>query len=241
MTKRNQRAYDKWAATYDSDPNPHTLLEHSWVVRAVAAHRGDVILDAACGTGRYAEEFLSKTRHVTGLDFSREMLALAKRKCPQARFIRGDITRNLPFAANRFDKINCAQTLKHIRRLGPVLKEFHRILKPGGTFTFSVTHPDMNWEGYEGEVRPSFVLAAESDIHHHRFCDYLEAIESAGFRIAAIKQVPVSEKIRHLLTKKSFKKVKGRYQIVIFSLQKDKRELSNRTRPFSVRPLRGRH
>lgn len=213
-------AYNQWAASYDSDPNPHTLLEHSWVVKAVNAQKDDIILDAACGTGRYTKEFVSKSRRVTGLDFSPPMLAIARNQCAGARFIKGDITRELQFPSNHYDKINCAQALKHIRRLSPVMKEFFRILKPAGTFTFSVTHPDMNWEGYRIVVRPSFTLAEQSDIYQHRFCDYFEAIESAGFQTLSISQVPISGKIKHLLTNESFRKVKGRYQIVIFTLVK---------------------
>lgn len=111
---------------------------------------------------------------------------------------------------------NCAQTLKHLPDLTSPLTEFARVVKPSGTITFSVTHPEMNWEDYEMFCRSSFNLAAESDIHHHRFWQYFEAIERVGLRLSAFRQVPVCDKIRKYLTSESYQKVRGRYQIALF-------------------------
>ncbi len=98
--------------------------------------------------------------------------------------------------------------------------EFARILRAGGRFVFSVTHPDMTWDGYEMRDRPEFLLPDHADIFHHRFSDYLAAIDSAPFAINEIKQLAVSEKIRTLLTEESYEVVKGRFQIVVFRLRK---------------------
>ena len=93
-------------------------------------------------------------------------------------------------------------------------------MKPSGTITFSVTHPEMDWEGYEMSCRVSFYLAGESDIHHHRFWQYFEAMDRAGLRLSAFRQVPVTDKIRKYLTSESFQRVRGRYQIAIFQATK---------------------
>jgi len=44
--------YDKWAATYDRDPNPLIALEESVVLELVGDVRGKQVLDLGCGTGR---------------------------------------------------------------------------------------------------------------------------------------------------------------------------------------------
>jgi hypothetical protein len=62
----------------------------------------------------------------------------------------------------------------------------------------------------------AFNLPAESDIHHHRFWQYFEAIDRAGLRLSAFRQVPVGDKITKYLTAESYQKVRGRYQIAIF-------------------------
>ncbi len=220
VTDRTQSAYDRWSGNYDHDPNPQTALEQTTVVELVSPSRGDRILDAACGTGRYCGLFRERGAEVVGLDFSQGMLGIARKRFPDIQFHRADLRSPLPFPDGAFSKVNCAQALKHLSDLRPALREFARVVSPGGTVTFSVTHPDMNWDDYELSLSPSFILSAESDIHPHRFCDYFEAVMMAGLKLAEFRQVVVDERIKNYLTVESFGKVKGRYQIAVFHLAK---------------------
>jgi hypothetical protein len=85
---------------------------------------------------------------------------------------------------------------------------------------FSVTHPDMDWDGYEMRDEPEFILSREADIHHHSFTDYNAAINDAGLELDTVVPVPVSERIEHLLTPESYRRVRGRNQVVIFRARK---------------------
>jgi len=176
--------------------------------------------DTACGTGKYTIEFHKKGADVIGIDFSKQMLEVARNKYPAIKFYQIDLEKKLSFRNQQFDKVNCAQTLKHLRNIKPTLKEFFRVLRKDGILVFSVTHPEMDWGGFEMKDRPDFVLSENSDIFHHQFKDYFNAINQAGFKIDKIVQVPISTKIRRLLTTKSYKIVKGRYEVVIFRLMK---------------------
>lgn len=213
---RTRSAYNRWSGTYDADPNPHTALEEEHVVDMVAPAPGEYILDAACGTGRYCRLFKKRGAQVVGIDFSEGMLRVAQQELLTIPFLCVDLTGILPLREACFDKVNCAQALKHIPDLTTPLTEFARVVKPSGTITFSVTHPEMDWDGYEMSRALSFNLTAESDIYHHRFWQYLEAIDQVGLRLSAFRQVPVGDKIRKYLTAESYQKVKGRYQIAIF-------------------------
>jgi ubiquinone/menaquinone biosynthesis C-methylase UbiE len=213
---RTRDAYDQWSATYDSDPNPQTALEETSVMELVSPEPGDRILDAACGTGRYCRLFQGCGAEVVGVDFSEGMLCVARTALPSVEFHYADITSPLPFSDGEFGKINCAQALKHLSDIRPALKEFARVIAPGGTVTFSVTHPDMNWDEYQLSYSPSFILSNKSEVHHHRFCDYFEAIQMAGLKLIEFRQLPVDERILEYLTIESFQRVKGRYQIAIF-------------------------
>ena len=217
---RTQHAYDQWARTYDIDWNPQTAMEEADVLALVAPSAGERILDAGCGTGRYCRLFREFQADVVGIDFSDAMLDIAKKALPDVTFYHMDLTKPLLFDAASFDKVNCAQTLKHLADTRPVLKEFARVLKPGGVFTFSVSHPDMNWDDYELSYTPSFILSQEADIYPQRFCDYSEAIAQAGLKLAEFRQVPVDHRIKDYLTPESFAAVKGRYQVAIFHLRK---------------------
>ena len=54
MSERTWHAYERWAASYDTDPNPQIILEEESVLREVNCQPGVAILDAGCGTGRYS-------------------------------------------------------------------------------------------------------------------------------------------------------------------------------------------
>lgn len=217
---RTLNAYKEWAKTYDTHPNPHTLVEHNDFISLTDPRKKEFILDAACGTGKYTVKLHKAGAKVIGLDFSKEMLEIAKEKIPEVEFVLHNISRKLPFKSSCFDKITCGQTLKHIRNLKPVLREFNRVLKKRGKLIFSVTHPEINFEGFAMRYRPKFKLAGLSNIYHHKFTDYFDAFEYSGFQIDKIKQVPVNTSIKHLLTEKSYKLLKGRYEVVIFRLIK---------------------
>ena len=57
MFKTAEMLYDIWADSYDSGVNPQTHMEHEDVLSLVDARQGEVILDLACGTGKYTAEF----------------------------------------------------------------------------------------------------------------------------------------------------------------------------------------
>ncbi len=214
MSERTRRAYDQWAATYDTAPNPQIVLEFPDVLGLLAPTRGETILDAACGTGRYTVAIAEQGAVVTGLDFSVEMLAVARRRMPGTEFHAADLTEPLPFLSHQFDAVLCAQALKHIPDLGIVTREFARVLRRGGRVVFSVTHPAMTWDDYEMREHPGFLLNEHADIIHHQFNDYIAAVENAGLRVARLVEIPISERIRSLLTERSYPLVAGRKQIL---------------------------
>lgn len=220
MSDRTRLAYERWAPAYDSDPNPHLALEYPILSAAVAAESGDRILDAACGTGRYAIPFAAAGANVTGLDFSEAMLARARIALPSANLCRADLTRPLPLSGSCFDKVNCAQALKHLEALGPSLREFARVLRPGGLLVFSVTHPDMTWDGYEMRQPVTVHLDAEADIHHHPWSAYETALVDAGFGDIRPQAVRVSSAIASFLTPASFVAVAGRPQVLVCSARR---------------------
>jgi ubiquinone/menaquinone biosynthesis C-methylase UbiE len=214
MSERTRKAYDRWAPTYDSSPNPQVVLEFPDVLELLAPTSGETILDAACGTGRYTVAIAQAGAAVIGLDFSTEMLAIARRRMTTTEFHAADLTKPLPFLSHCFDAILCAQALKHIPDLSLTMREFARVLRTGGRMVFSVTHPGMVWNDYEMRQHPGFLLNEHADIVHHRLDDYVAAVESARLRIERLVEIPISERIRGLLTERSYPLVAGRKQIL---------------------------
>ena len=214
MPDRTQQAYNRWSYTYDSEGNPQIVMEHDEVLALVDPRRGESILDAACGTGKYTIEFADAGADVVGVDNSQGMLDRAMDKYPQLTFRFADLSERLPFGDASFDKVNCAQALKHLADLSAPLSEFARVLRPSGALVFSVTHPDMLWDDYEIRSRIQVDIRAEADMYQRRFCDYFEALDGAALALDRLVQIAVSERIEHMLTPESYMKVKGRYQVL---------------------------
>ncbi|HWG34297.1 MAG TPA: class I SAM-dependent methyltransferase [Gemmatimonadaceae bacterium] len=220
VESRTRAAYDEWAATYDTSPNPQTLLEYEDVMALLAPRPGERILDAACGTGRYTAAIAERGATVIGVDFSERMLAEARRRLPNIELRLGDLTKPLGLPASSFDAVVCGQALKHLSSLDQPFAEFARLLRPSGRLVFSVTHPDMNWTDYEMSRDPGFIVAAHADIYHHTIEQYLQAIAGAGFLVECTAAIAVSERVRHLLTARSFAIVAGRPQILAMRVRK---------------------
>jgi ubiquinone/menaquinone biosynthesis C-methylase UbiE len=221
---KTQKAYDIWAKTYDTDPNPQLLLEHEDVIKMVLPRPGEVILDAACGTGRYAEEFHKSGARVFGLDFSKAMLAKAKAKKSGVKYQEHDLTRRLPFSNSSFNKIIIAQAIKHIKDPIALLREFNRCLKPGGIVVISVSHPEMVWNNYWSRfTMPDIADLKRSSVQYDwSMKEYKEMFKCSGFRLIKTISCRVGLKIKMLLTDETYKNAKGRSQIVIFKLQKQR-------------------
>jgi demethylmenaquinone methyltransferase/2-methoxy-6-polyprenyl-1,4-benzoquinol methylase len=104
------------------------------VVRKVAPllTKGAWVLDVGCGTGDLSIELFEKTAaRVTGIDFCRPMLKLAKAKAPGLAFIEGDALR-LPFADASFEGLTIGFALRNLASVEEGLGELLRVLKPGG-------------------------------------------------------------------------------------------------------------
>lgn len=123
--------FDKIARDYDRMNHLMTAgLDRRWRKRAVQGLHGKV-LDVACGTGDMVMELLRQGCSVTGVDLSKEMMAIAKRKAPQAEYSLADVER-LPFGDASFDAVTCAFGVRNFVHLEQGLSEMLRVLKPGG-------------------------------------------------------------------------------------------------------------
>ncbi|HZW09414.1 MAG TPA: ubiquinone/menaquinone biosynthesis methyltransferase [Phycisphaerales bacterium] len=135
------------ARSYDLNNRIHSLWQdQAWrrsAVRAAGVRPGEDVLDCACGTGDLALAFaLTPAATVTGLDFTPEMLNLARIKTesrfgepsdsdPRVRYIQGD-AQELPFADGSFDVVSIAFGIRNVQRPELALREFFRVLRPAG-------------------------------------------------------------------------------------------------------------
>ena len=120
-------------------------LDRWWRARAAglakeAAPDALTALDACCGTGDLSLA-LRKTfgpgLELTGADLSAAMLSAAKEKLPGMKFVQAE-AKALPFPDASFDLVTIAFAARNLNidkeKLLAALREFRRVLKPGGLF-----------------------------------------------------------------------------------------------------------
>jgi ubiquinone/menaquinone biosynthesis C-methylase UbiE len=143
-----RKGYDKIAEVYQA--NRHELDNMNQLKEfANLLPKNAKILDVGCGAGVPVARFLVESGfQVVGIDFSEEMLRLARKNVPRATFVEEDMTK-LDFADNSFDGLTAFYSIIHVpREKQPLLFEsFHRILKPEGIMLVCMG-PD-EWEATE--------------------------------------------------------------------------------------------
>jgi malonyl-CoA O-methyltransferase len=142
-------AYDRWAATYDSDRNPTRDLDADVVRRMSPAIAGLDVLEIGCGTGKNTIWLAEQARSVVALDFSSRMLARAREHIRSAnvRFIEHDVANQWPIPSNAIDVVIGNLILEHVFDLWPVFAEAARVLRRGGHLFLCELHPDRQRAG----------------------------------------------------------------------------------------------
>jgi len=126
--------FDRIARRYDA---VNTVLsvgtDGGWRRRAAnetGLHAGGSALDVACGSGKLTAELarISPGGRVVGLDFSAEMLEVARRSHPKLEFIEGDALK-LPFGDGTFDAATIAFGLRNLADPVRGLREMTRVAR----------------------------------------------------------------------------------------------------------------
>lgn len=139
--------YADWAPRYAAEAhNPLMAVEQKAVLELLPPIEGLRVLDAGCGTGRYSRVLVTRgPRSIVAIDRSAAMLAHAW-ECGAA-YVLGDI-RALPLADASVDVIVSGLLLPDVEDLGLVVREWARVLAPGGTVVSSTLHSigaELGW------------------------------------------------------------------------------------------------
>lgn len=101
-------------------------------------------LDIGCGDGHNTRLIADQNAKMTGIDISKTFLKYALESEAGThqgiKYIENDATA-LCFPDETFDFAVSFSTLMNIPNYTDAIKEIYRILKPGGFFQFSITHP----------------------------------------------------------------------------------------------------
>lgn len=163
--------------------------ERNWALPSFM-RSNEIVLDLASGNsivGEYWQKNLGA--NVTAFDISKDAIKDAKSRGVSG--IVGSIEERLPFKNNSFDTVFWGDNIEHVLSISSIMKEIHRVLKPGGRLILST--PNQAYWRYrlymflqgslprtEGEINP------EWDWEHIRF--FNQKILQNLFKVSGFKE-----------------------------------------------------
>ncbi|PYJ83734.1 MAG: hypothetical protein DME73_01590, partial [Verrucomicrobia bacterium] len=136
FTKFEHEGWERVADKYDSVWASSTRQFIPPLLDAANVAKEMSILDVGCGPGYVSAAAAERGAKPIGLDFSAEMIAIAKKMFPRIDFRQGD-AQNLPFANASFDRVVANFALLHLADPERACAEAARVLKSGGRFGFT--------------------------------------------------------------------------------------------------------
>ncbi|CCB73851.1 SAM-dependent methyltransferase [Streptantibioticus cattleyicolor NRRL 8057 = DSM 46488] len=160
---------------------------------------GLAVLEIGAGAAQCSRWLAAQGARPTALDVSHRQLTHARRIGAGFPLVQADAAA-LPFAAASFDLACSAYGgVPFVADSARVMREVHRVLRPGGRWVFSVTHP-IRW-AFPDEPGPEGLTASGSYFdrtpyveqdeagravyveHHRTLGDRVREITAAGFRL----------------------------------------------------------
>jgi malonyl-CoA O-methyltransferase len=185
-----REGYALWADTWDATPSPIVALEHRVLQPWIASLHPRRAIDVGCGTGRWTRRLSA-----IGLDASPAMLAVASGKPGlHGRLAVADAAA-LPIASASADLVLCALTLGHIRDPVAAIREFARILTPGGTLLLTDFHPDAAAQGWRRTFRRDGLVY---ELENHPYTLEQLRTAAAGLELVECVEATIGEAERAL-------------------------------------------
>jgi demethylmenaquinone methyltransferase / 2-methoxy-6-polyprenyl-1,4-benzoquinol methylase len=197
--------FDRIAPVYDAMNRVMTGgLDLRWRRLAATAvvRPGDLVLDAACGTGDLAlADRRAGAAKVTGVDFSQRMLERARRKAPSLDWVEGDLLA-MPFEDGMFDAATVGFGVRNVADLEGALAELRRVLRPGGRLAIlEITRP-------RGILRPFFALWFDRVVP--ALGRLLPGGAAYSYLPASVARFPGAEELAGLMERAGFARVEFR-------------------------------
>ncbi|PTX45231.1 methyltransferase family protein [Christiangramia gaetbulicola] len=184
-----EKAYDSWSSQYDTNQNKTRDLDKKVTREILNKVNFKTVLELGCGTGKNTIWLQKKAEKILGVDFSEEMLNIAKKKIKTEKtvFLKADITKDWDWTTDNFDLVTCNLILEHIENLNFIFAQAFSKLKPGGYFFISELHPFKQYTGSKARFDAGEgILELETYTHH--ISEFLETASTAGFQLEKLNE-----------------------------------------------------
>lgn len=177
-----EEAYNLWALQYDTNQNKTRDLEAVSLRNTLSKITIGNCLEIGCGTGKNSLWLMEKAKHLTAVDFSKEMLAKAREKIKSenVEFIHADITNTWIFTNKKYDLITFSLVLEHISNLDSIFIQAKTVLNVGGYVYIGELHPYKQYVGSKARFEIEGGIQVVDCFTHH-LSDFLLAAKKNGF------------------------------------------------------------
>jgi 2-polyprenyl-3-methyl-5-hydroxy-6-metoxy-1,4-benzoquinol methylase len=154
MGKESHRIWEELGPWWDASVEEGDLFHRTFlfpsIERLLEIRGREVVLDAGCGNGALSRRLAKMNAEVFGVDFSSTLLKQAKARdqnsgIEYSQVDLTDIVQLKKLAEKRqFDRVVCSMVLHDMPTVIPLIESLHFLLKPKGSFIFSIPHPCFN-------------------------------------------------------------------------------------------------
>lgn len=176
-----REAYNSWSVTYDSVTNKTRDLEGKVLQQILSKINYESVLEIGCGTGKNTSFFIESRKQVTAVDFSEEMLAVARSKFRDStgKFVQADINKPWNFTNQLFDLVTFSLVLEHIQNLREVFTEAASKVRSGGYIYLGELHPFKQYQGSKARFETADGLC-QIECFTHNISEYYNAGQNSG-------------------------------------------------------------
>jgi ubiquinone/menaquinone biosynthesis C-methylase UbiE len=207
---------------------------------------GDVsgldVLDAGCGTGYLCKKLRDRGARVTGVDHSKEMIAIARSKIPELSFFIDSISTLSELRDDSFDLVVANYVLMDCEDLTGAVESIYRVLRTGGRAVVVFSHPcfpqgcaeiepdglhtyawDFVYFEQGRRVDPPWAHFTSPFVWFHRpLSDYWKAFTRTGFSVLEFEEPRITPaRYSRAESSRQLMSCKTRPYSVAFQLRKD--------------------
>lgn len=182
-----EEAYNSWAEQYDTNENKTRDLDKKATIDTLSRYNFKKVIELGCGTGKNTEWLLTKADQVVGMDFSDEMMNIAKKKINDNRveFIKADLSKVWDVKDGFADLITSSLTLEHIADLGHIFQQAYQKLNNNGIFFISELHPFKQYLGSKARYETKNGTEV-LEVYTHHVTQYIDIAKNNGFEVLEI-------------------------------------------------------
>ncbi len=156
---------DWYSAHVAGEDSYHAQVILPNILRLLDIKLGKNILDLACGSGFFSNEFHKAGASVTGIDISPELISLAKEHgAKEIRYFVASARSFPDIKSGSIDTVTLVLAIQNIREVKEMLAECYRVLTSQGRMLVVMNHPAFRIPGKSSwEWSPEGVMYRRTD------------------------------------------------------------------------------